>query len=329
VEYYFANITDSNHDSNWVSSPVWTDTVLDNNTTYTYQVKARDMSIDHYETGWSGTASATTSLWSCTAPIASDLDNSCKVDFMDYALMASHWNEALPLDNDIAVNGTFDTDIIPGWQRFDLPSAVGTFEAIYDIYSGNPVGAAMLLSEPGITGTSGRYFYQVIAVKAGKQYKLSAEWMGDLSGFVASDPYHRSNWAEVLVAFETNADANMWTVWTDPNAVMYRKAFGVANQNVDSSGSWPTWEPITASQTNGPADGVFTASGDYMVVAFSEGGLPNSGLSYFYADNVKVEEPACSPIDLNSDCNLDWLDIEQFATDWLTCNRYPAEECWK
>jgi hypothetical protein len=44
VQYYFANTTDPNHDSNWVSSPVWTDTGLVNNTKYTYKVKARDMS---------------------------------------------------------------------------------------------------------------------------------------------------------------------------------------------------------------------------------------------------------------------------------------------
>jgi outer membrane protein W len=72
---------------------------------------------------------------------------------------------------------------------------------------------------------------------------------------------------------------------------------------------------------------VFTASGNYMVVAFSEGGLPGSGFSYFYADNVKVEMSACSQADLNGDCNLDWLDIEQFAMDWLVCNRTPSDEC--
>jgi hypothetical protein len=110
---------------------------------------------------------------------------------------------------------------------------------------------------------------------------------------------------------------------------MYGKAFGVVNQNIDSSGAWPDWEPITASQTNGPADGVFTASGDFMVVAFSEGGLPGSGLGYFYVDNVKVEGPACATIDLNGDCSLDWLDILDLADEWLSCNRNPPSECWQ
>ena len=148
------------------------------------------------------------------------------------------------------------------------------------------------------------------------------------SGIDALDPCNRENWAEVRVAFETSADANTWTVWTNPNAVKYRKAFSVVTQqNIDSSGTW-SWEPITASQTNGPADGVFMANGGYMVVAFSEGGLSGSGYGYFYADNVKVEK-GCATTDLNGDCSLDWLDIEQFATDWLTCNRVPIEDCWQ
>jgi YHS domain-containing protein len=326
VEYYFANITDPNHDSSWQNNTDYTDTGLTNNTPYSYSVIARDKSSSQNETAWSDEANATTVRYICTDAIVSDLDENCKVDFMDYIRMASYWNEMLPLNNNIAVNGTFDTDIIPGWQIFDLPSAEGTLIVIYDGDNGDPVGSVLMGNEPAITGTSGHYFYQVLPVDAGKQYKLSAEWMGDISSFEAPDPCNHENWAEVLVAFETNADANTWTVWTDPNAVMYRKAFGVVTQNIDSSGTWP-WEPITASQTNGPADGVFTANGDYMVVAFSEGSLPRSGLGYFYTDNVKVEGPGCSTIDLNGDCNLDWQDIQKFAQDWLSCNRNPASEC--
>jgi hypothetical protein len=47
--------------------------------------------------------------------------------------------------------------------------------------------------------------------------------------------------------------------------------------------------------------------------------------------------------DLNSDCEVDFfdyailtdtwagnlMDIAQFATDWLICNREPASECWQ
>jgi hypothetical protein len=91
VQYYFANVTDPTHDSNWVSSPVWTDTGLTNNTKYTYKVKARDMSVNHNQTGWSSDANATTLMWSCTSPIASDLTNNCQVDFLDFVILADAW----------------------------------------------------------------------------------------------------------------------------------------------------------------------------------------------------------------------------------------------
>jgi len=79
VEYYFNNVTDPNHDTGWLSSPVhdpchlngwqtgpvqkcfyYLDTGLDPNTTYTYRVKVRDKSANHNETGWSSSQSATT-----------------------------------------------------------------------------------------------------------------------------------------------------------------------------------------------------------------------------------------------------------------------------
>jgi len=34
-------------------------------------------------------------------------------------------------------------------------------------------------------------------------------------------------------------------------------------------------------------------------------------------------------VDLNSDGFLDFMDMAQFAADWLSCNRDPASECWQ
>ena len=57
-EYYFNNITDSNRDSGWQSSSYYKDVgSLLPGTTYSYRVKARDMSNPQYETSWSGVAS--------------------------------------------------------------------------------------------------------------------------------------------------------------------------------------------------------------------------------------------------------------------------------
>ncbi|MBN1765268.1 MAG: hypothetical protein JW860_08435, partial [Sedimentisphaerales bacterium] len=53
VQYYFHNVTDPNHDSGWQASPYYEDTGLALDTSYTYQVRARDKSPNHNETGYS------------------------------------------------------------------------------------------------------------------------------------------------------------------------------------------------------------------------------------------------------------------------------------
>jgi GH35 family endo-1,4-beta-xylanase len=60
VEYSFVCTAGGGHDSGWQLSPTYTDTGLSPNTQYTYQIKARDRSINHNETAFSDTGSATT-----------------------------------------------------------------------------------------------------------------------------------------------------------------------------------------------------------------------------------------------------------------------------
>ena len=58
VEYYFACTFGGGHDSGWQSSPVYEDTGLTGGQTYTYSVKARDLSVGRNETLTSVPASA-------------------------------------------------------------------------------------------------------------------------------------------------------------------------------------------------------------------------------------------------------------------------------
>lgn len=60
VEYYFDCTTTGGHDSGWQSGTSYTDTGLAPGTSYTYRVKARDLSSNLNETAYSGAASATT-----------------------------------------------------------------------------------------------------------------------------------------------------------------------------------------------------------------------------------------------------------------------------
>jgi hypothetical protein len=61
VQYYFNNMTDSNHDSGWQWDSYYQDTGLCPQTEYTYRAKARDMSPNYNETSYSSQTSAATS----------------------------------------------------------------------------------------------------------------------------------------------------------------------------------------------------------------------------------------------------------------------------
>jgi hypothetical protein len=60
VEYYFECTAGGGNDSGWQDSPIYVDTGLSPDTSYTYRVKARDKSSNQNETGWSSEESATT-----------------------------------------------------------------------------------------------------------------------------------------------------------------------------------------------------------------------------------------------------------------------------
>jgi pectate lyase len=324
VQYLFANLTDPNHNSGWQESVSYTDTGLTNNTDYVYRVKARDNSPFLNETGWSADANAMTLRYACSSLPEGDLNGDCQVDFLDFARFASQWG-VIPTVGDLVSNGTFEADV-SNWQF--LPPAVtdGPVTASFDAANGNPAGSAKLAADTTTAATNSSRFYQVIPVTAGRNYRVSGDWMGDIKGTVGTVTSAR-NWAEIYVTFVDDGSV----VPASWGSIMYKKAFGVANMNVGAAGTW-AWEPITSSATgaSGPADGVFTATDDYMIVAVNLGGRANSGQTYFNVDNFQVVETnPCPRIDLNNDCILDFLDIQQFASYYLSCGRTPATECWE
>jgi hypothetical protein len=325
VEYFFANLTDPNHNSGWQDSPTFVDAGLVNNTTYSYRVIVRDKSAGNNETGWSPEASATTTRYIIGTPIGSDLNSDGKVDFADYALLVSEWNAGTTPSNVVA-NGTFDSAIAP-WTLVNVSGSTGTMTAAFDDAVGNPAGSARV-SADNTVATNNHRFYQLFAVTQGKQYTLSGQWSGNIAGLVTS-PTGGSlrNWAEVFVSFETSTSPSNWTA---TSALMYKKAYGAGTTNT-SNGIWG-WEEITASPngSNPPAGGVFSATAPYMVVAFNVGGRISSGSPFINVDNIRViEAVTCPARDLNGDCALNWLDMLEFAAEWLACNRTPAGECWQ
>ncbi len=89
VEYYFDCLTAGGHDSGWQDSTEYTDVSLSPDTQYTYRVKARDKSVNHNETSYSSSASATT-YEAGTEPIAYDNATSAESSSGGSSLSFSH-----------------------------------------------------------------------------------------------------------------------------------------------------------------------------------------------------------------------------------------------
>ncbi len=307
VEYYFACTAGGGHDSGWQDGTSYTDTGLTNNTTYSYRVIARDKSAGQNETAWSAEASATTLRFICTVPLAMDFNGDCKVDFMDYATIVGAWGEESGVVVELVTNGDFATDL-SGWTLTPTSPTTITWDN----------GTALLARNDTTAAVNGNYLYQIVPVVSGKQYQIAAQWKGDLLNGGTG-----RNWAEVYVGFGPSAT-------TISGSIMYKKATdGGPNATPMPWG----WESILLSPNTspvGPADGIFTATDSYMTIAFNLGGRAGVGPGYFNVDNVSVIGVGeCPSIDLNDDCAFDWLDIQKFVNEWLTCNRNPAGECWQ
>ncbi|MFA5292841.1 MAG: pectinesterase family protein [Phycisphaerae bacterium] len=330
VEYYFANVTDPNHDSGWQDSPTYIDNSLVNNTTYTYKVKARDKSINQNVTADSNEESATTMRYSCDNAPDSDLNEDCQVNFGDLIVMADGWGEPNEAGN-LLTNGGFDTVLTP-WLLVNAPGASGVLSVFYDGSKGEPAGSAYLWANTTAVKVANHRFYQIFPVTIGKKYRFSGRWSGNLN-----DPNSttRQNWVEVLIAFSLTSPTP--STWGSPIGCYMKKFIAIGstsnlNFSPTSNGIWD-WEDITESPNISPyappANDEFTATAPYMVVAFNLNGAKSGGLIKSWLDNISVNEKTCSDLDVTGDCQLNWQDIGELADKWLTCYRTPEAECWQ
>ncbi len=92
VEYSFEETSGNPGATNsgWQASPTYIDGGLSPETQYTYRVKARDLSPNQNETGWSTSESATTLEPVMPCP-PGDLTGDCDVDMWDLRLFAMQW----------------------------------------------------------------------------------------------------------------------------------------------------------------------------------------------------------------------------------------------
>jgi hypothetical protein len=229
----------------------------------------------------------------------------------------------------VIANGGFATTI-GSWSLVDGGASIeGTMFAEWIGSDGQPAGCARTyLTNTG--GNNGHRFNQIFNVVQGKKYKLTGEWKGDLNGPMIS-PYTGRNWAEVIVFF-ANTPPTV-SEWGGDDRIMYKKRWGSTVMNEDD-GIW-AWESFLSSPNTGttyipvPADGVFTATAPYMVVAFNLGGIASSASPempvWTLLDNVRVVP--C--YDENGmDCGIDMRYMAWVTSNWLSCNIDPATSCW-
>ncbi|MCP4265962.1 MAG: DNRLRE domain-containing protein [Candidatus Brocadiaceae bacterium] len=106
VEYYFTCIAGGGNDSSWQDSPIYNDTGLQPNTSYTYTIAARDKSANQNISGSSNEASAT------TESIVSNL----KLDIGIVNTLASSWAT-------VNLSHSYDSMVVVATLNYDSSSA--------------------------------------------------------------------------------------------------------------------------------------------------------------------------------------------------------------
>ncbi|MBN1788433.1 MAG: hypothetical protein JW806_08575 [Sedimentisphaerales bacterium] len=342
VQYYFANITDANHDSPWQDSAVYIDTGLTPDVNYTYQVKARDMSPGFNETGWSPQASATAPSVIVIDPPAAywplnETDGNTVHEVNDPALWGSLEGMPLPAWEAGRFGNclTFDAN----GQRVYVPSSgaidFGDEDFSVSLWAIQPVsfiGQYELL----IKGTIGVEPF----AGSGKRYELyrkDAEFR-----FAVDDNVTKSQLSLPETSFCTGGWVHIVAVRDTVADELRLYADGVLQglPLTDSTGSISQSEPLYL------ADGVFAGAIDD--VRIYDYVLNEEQINAIY-NGAELSDYICvEPIvsDLDDDCQVDFFDyailagdwpsgmlnfddIAAIAMDWLECNRDPVGQCWQ
>lgn len=343
VEYYFANITDPNYDSGWQDSTVFTDTDLTPSTTYIYQVKVRDKSSNQNETGWSSQAGDTTfDLVTLVPPVAY------------WTLNETSGTTAHDVTGNTALAGTLQGTTLPAWTtghfgnyltfaagggKVYVPSSSTidfgdedlsvslwaiqsvSFSGQYEVFIKGTIGSGAF---PG----SGKR-YELYRKDANFRFAIDDNvTKSEIS--IAATNFCTGNWVHIAAVRDTAA--NQIRLYAD----------GVLKGTAtDSTGSISQTEPLYLADgvfTNGAIDDVriyrYALTQEQITEIYNGAGLSD----YFCINQITSDLDDNCQVDLFDYAILadewaigilDLTDIADFVSEWLVCNREPAEECWQ
>ncbi|MDD5011416.1 MAG: hypothetical protein PHQ00_04765, partial [Phycisphaerae bacterium] len=340
VEYYFANLTDSNHDSGWQDGATFTDTDLTPSTTYTYQVKARDKSPLQNETGWSSPANAVTLETAAVYPPAAY-----------WTFNEADGTIAHDVTGNSSLTGTLQGTPLPAWAAGYYGNGLTFATAGGQVYvpscstidfGDEDLSVSLWAIQP--TSFSGQYELFIKGTigggafpGSGKRYELyrkDADFRfaiddnatkSELSLPVGN--FCTGNWVHIVAVRDTVA--NQIRLYS--NGVLR----GTANDNTGNIGQA---EPLYIADgvfTNGAIDDVriyrYALTQEQITEIYNGAGV----LSYYCTDQLASDFDENCQVDfydyaiLSDEWTGDWPEILQFADDWLICNRGPAGQCWQ
>ncbi|MHC4255531.1 MAG: family 43 glycosylhydrolase [Planctomycetota bacterium] len=313
VEYYFANLTDPNHDKGWQDSPSYTDRGLVPDTQYCYSVIARDKSPNQNETAWSTTECATPTLsgW-------------IKVDDMDASISyiggsaweygGASWAYMQTLHSGIAAGAvasyTFDGTQIRlygGLQQWGGDGDIyidDEFQTTVNFSSPTPIGDVLLYENGNLS--SGPHTIRVEYVE--EIYIDAFEYYLE-SGPPDTDPPTPDpiTWASVPSADSDTAISMTATTATDPAGVSY--FFDETSGNPGGSDSvWQSSPSYTDSDLN--PETLYT----YIVTARDNSSNHNETA----ASTAESATTLAGPV---------FVDHFESATDWS--NNWTAYGAWQ
>jgi len=344
VEYYFDCTAGGGHDSGWQDSTIYTDSGLASDTTYTYQVKARDKSPLQNETEWSSQASAAT-------PVQPTINTPAAYWMLD----ETSGSIAHDVTGNTALAGTLQGTTLPVWATGHFGNCL-TFSAgggkvyvpssLTIDFGDEDLSVSLWAIQP--TSFSGQYEVFIKGTigggafpGGGKRYEL---YRKDATfRFAIDDNVTKSELSLASSGFCTD---NTWVhivAVRDTAASQIRLyANGVLKGTAaDNTGSISQTEPLYL------ADGVFT-NGSIDDVRIYRYALTQEQITELY-NGAGLSDYFCTnqiPSDLDENCKVDFLDyaifadewkngtldlidVAEFTLDWLTCNRSPAGQCWQ